>query len=102
MYGENVKIIKPGDLTFTSSDDKWVVCETFACELINGDPTKINGQTLYQDASANGSILPANGSIYSVDRFYLDNKIYYKLKNLHINHLYDGKKLHCIFKNKIF
>jgi hypothetical protein len=79
LYGENVEVIKPGNLTFTSSDDKWVVCETFACELISGNPTKIDGQTLYQDASTDGSILSANGSIYSVDRFYLDNKIYYKL-----------------------
>jgi hypothetical protein len=79
LYNEDVQIVKPYDFTFTPSDDKWVVCETFVCEVISGDPTKLNGQTLYQDQNLSGSILPANGSIYSVSRFNLNNKTYYKI-----------------------
>jgi hypothetical protein len=79
LYGEDVQIIKPDDYTFKPSDDKWTICESFVCELISGDPTKLSGQTLLQDESPNGKILPASGSIYSVDRFYLKNKTHYKI-----------------------
>jgi len=79
LYGEDVKVIKPDDYTFKPSDDKWTVCESFSCELISGDATKLTGQTLYQDENNDGKILPASGSIYSVDRFYFKNKVYYKI-----------------------
>jgi len=79
LYGEDVKVIKPDDYTFKPSDDKWTVCESFSCELISGDATKLTGQTLYQDENNNGKILPASGSIYSVDRFYFKNQVYYKI-----------------------
>jgi len=46
LYAENVKIIKPDDYCFTPSDGKWRIVETFVCELVDGDPFKINGQTL--------------------------------------------------------
>jgi len=79
LYGQDVKVIKPDDYTFKPSDDKWTVCESFRCELISGDPIKLVGQTLYQDKSVDGRILPASGSIYSVDRFYVKNKVFYKI-----------------------
>jgi hypothetical protein len=79
LYNEDVQIVKPYDFTFTPSDDKWIVCETFVCEAISGDPTKLKGQTLYQDENASKKILPASGSIYSISRFNLNNKTYYKI-----------------------
>ena len=79
LYGEDVKIIKPDDFTFKPSDDKWTVCESFVCEVISGDPSNLTGQTLYQDENLDKNILPASGSIYSVDRFYLKNKTHYKI-----------------------
>ena len=79
LYAEDVKVVRPYDYTFVTSDDKWVICETFLCDLIEGDPTKISGGTLYQDTSNDGSILPASGSIYSVDAFYFKNKKYFKV-----------------------
>jgi hypothetical protein len=79
LYNEDVQVLKPYERTFTTSDDNWIVCETFACEVIDGNPTILGGQTLYQDKSTDGKIFPANGSIYSVDRFYLKNKTFYKL-----------------------
>lgn len=79
LYGEDVKVIKPDDYTFKPSNDGWTVCESFSCELISGDPIKLKGQTLYQDQNSNATILPASGSIYSVDRFYVKNDVYYKV-----------------------
>jgi hypothetical protein len=98
LYGEDVKVIKPDDYTFKPSDDKWTVCESFSCELISGDPTKLVGQTLYQDESVNGNILPASGSIYSVDRFYFKNKVYYKI-NLFSGYSSNLSSLGSIFGN---
>lgn len=79
LFNEKVDVINPFDYTFKPSDDKWVVCETFVCEPVSGDPTKITGQSLYQDASSNGKILAANGSIYNISRFYYKDKKFYKI-----------------------
>lgn len=79
LYDENVQVLKPHDFTFTTSDDKWIICQTFICDLVSGDPTLLTGETLYQDDSADGKILSANGSIYSVDYFYFKNKKYFKV-----------------------
>lgn len=81
LYGENVQIVKPREFCFTPSDDNWIVTETVVCDLLSGDPLKIVGQTLYQDVDPyNPNIFPASGSIYSVDTFQLNNKIYYKIR----------------------
>ena len=81
LWDENVQVIRPKDYLFTTSDDSWIVTETFVCDLISGDPFKIAGQTLYQDYdSYNENIFPANGSVYSVDSFLLDDKTYYKIR----------------------
>ena len=81
LYGENVKIIRPREYCFTTSDDKWVVTETFICSLISGDPFKIEGQTLYQPSDPyNKLVSDANGSIYAVDSFLLEGEIYYKIR----------------------
>jgi len=81
LYGEEVKIIKPDDYCFTPSDDKWVVTETFVCELMEGNPYNTRGQTLYQDAFANYEVLPANGSIYDIQSYTNNsNETFYKLK----------------------
>lgn len=80
LYAENVKIIKPDDYCFTPSDDKWRIVESFICELVSGDPTKIKGQTLYQDSFLQYSIDNANGSIYDVETFIFEGKTFYKLQ----------------------
>jgi hypothetical protein len=81
LYNEKVTVVKPREFCFTSSDDKWIVTETFICDLISGDPFKLEGQTLYQDLDPYNSIVqPANGSIYAVDSFLLKGKIYYKIR----------------------
>jgi hypothetical protein len=80
LFNEDVSIIKPKDLCFTPSDDKWIVTETFVCEAIQGDPYLIKGQTLYQDIDENNQVLPATGSIYEVESFQLDDKLLYKIK----------------------
>lgn len=80
LYGESVEILKPKDYTFTPSDDKWVICETFICELIEGNPLDLKGQTLYQDDFINYNINAANGSIYDVQSFNINDKRFYKLR----------------------
>ena len=81
LYNENVQIIKPREYCFTPSDDKWVVTETFICDLVEGDPFKVSGQTLYQDPDPyNDKIEFANGSIYSVDSYLLNNRSLYKIR----------------------
>lgn len=80
LYAEDVKIIKPDDYCFTPSDDKWRVVESFICELVSGDPLKIDGQTLYQDSFPQYNINNASGSIYSVESFSVDRKDFYKLQ----------------------
>jgi hypothetical protein len=79
LYDENVQVLKPDDFTFTTSDDKWIICQTFICDLVSGDPTSLVGETLYQDDFNDGRVLSANGSIYSVDYFYFDSKKYFKI-----------------------
>jgi len=49
--------------------------------LVEGDPFKLEGQTLYQDQdSFNSDVLPANGSIYAVDSFVSGENTYYKIR----------------------
>ena len=79
LFNEKVEVINPFDYTFKTSDDRWVVCETFVCEPVSGDPTKIQGQTLYQDATADNRILEANGSIYSISKFSYKEQNFYKI-----------------------
>ncbi len=81
LYDEDVEILKPINFCFTLSDDKWIITETFVCDLISGDPLKIKGQTLYQDADPNNlDVLPASGSIYAVESFSIKGKNLYKVK----------------------
>jgi hypothetical protein len=80
LYAEDVKIIKPDDYCFTPSDDKWRVVESFICQLVSGDPFKLDGQTLYQDQFPEYSIENASGSIYRVESFSIDRKNFYKLQ----------------------
>ncbi len=81
LYGEDVKVLKPREFCFTPSDDKWIVTETFICDLVEGNPFNLEGQTLYQDADPfNKNVLPASGSIYAVDSFQLNGKVLYKIR----------------------
>jgi hypothetical protein len=79
LYNEDVKIIKPKDFCFTISDDQWMVVESLLCESVSGDPIKIKGQTLYQDKNESGSVLSASGSIYDVDKVYVNGKTFYRI-----------------------
>jgi hypothetical protein len=80
LYNQDVEILKPQNFCFTTSDDKWVITETFLCEYVSGDPVKIKGQTLYQDEFIEQEIFPATGSIYEVEEYPIDGTIFYNLK----------------------
>jgi len=73
LYNKEVQILKPNDYTFTPSDDKWIVTESFVCELVTGDPLKLKGQTLYQPDRT-------KGSIYDVEKFSINENQFYKIK----------------------
>jgi hypothetical protein len=73
LYNKEVQILKPNDYTFTPSDDKWIVTESFVCELVTGDPLKLKGQTLYQPDGT-------KGSIYDVEKFSINANQFYKIK----------------------
>ena len=62
LYNNQVQILKPNDYTFTPSDDKWIITESFVCELITGNPLELKGQTLYQPDGT-------KGSIYAIEKF---------------------------------
>jgi hypothetical protein len=81
LFNEDVQIIKPRDFLFTTSDDKWVVTETFVAEVLSGNAYLTKGQTLYQDPDlTNTSVLSASGSIYEIESFLLEGEVYYKIK----------------------
>ena len=73
LYNKEVQILKPNDYTFTPSDDKWIVTESFVCELITGNPLNLKGQTLYQPDGA-------KGSIYAIEKFSINGNQFYKIK----------------------
>jgi len=79
LFGEKVEVIKPKDFLFTPSDDKWIVVENFICDLVEGDPLKISGQTLFQSENDSGTILEASGSIYAISSFNVRENIFYKV-----------------------
>lgn len=79
LFGEKVEVIKPKDFLFAPSDDKWIVVENFVCDLFEGNPLKINGQTLFQNKNTSGSILEASGSIYAISSFNVKEKVFYKV-----------------------
>jgi hypothetical protein len=73
LYNNQVQILKPNDYTFTPSDDKWIITESFVCELITGNPLELKGQTLYQPDGT-------KGSIYAIEKFSINGNQFYKIK----------------------
>jgi len=80
LYNIKVEVIKPQDLCFTTSDDQWVITETLLGELVSGDPTKIKGQTLYQDEFTSDGVLEANGSIYEIEQYPIGGTVFHNIK----------------------
>ena len=75
LYNEKVDVIKPQEYLIRASDAGYIKNQVLVCELIDGNPLKIQGQTLVQETSP----LETSGSISKVEPFSADNKKYYKI-----------------------
>jgi len=75
LYGKDVEMIQPQVYMIRPSDADWIVNDVIVAELISGDPTKIEGQTLFQDTVP----IRTTGSIYNVEKAIISNNEYYKI-----------------------
>ncbi len=75
LYGETVEMVQPSKYLIRPSDADYVVNEVLICELLNGDPLKISGQSLIQPTTP----LETSGSIYDVERAVIGDNTYYKI-----------------------
>jgi len=79
LFGEEVSVIKPRDFLFRPSDAGWRRTRDLVVEGIQGDPTKLLNNTLYQDANEKYGITEAYGSVTDVEKIAIGNTEYYKL-----------------------
>ena len=75
LYAEKVEMIKPQVFMIRPSDADWVVNDVLVCGLIDGDPTKIEGQTLFQNTRP----MKTSGAIYDVRSAIINGTKYYKV-----------------------
>ena len=71
LYGETVEMIQPAKFMVRPSDADWVVADVLLCDVISGDPLKIEGETLTQGG--------ASGSIYKIEKSFINGKDYYQI-----------------------
>ena len=71
LYGETVEMIQPAKQMIRPSDADYVVADVVLCEVVSGNPLKIEGQTLTQ-----GSV---SGSIYRVEKSFVSGRDYYQI-----------------------
>ena len=75
LYGEKVEMIQPSKYMISPSDASYIVNEVLLCELLSGNPLKIEGQSLVQETTP----LQTSGSIYNVEKAVISGKTYYKI-----------------------
>ena len=75
LYGSPVEMIQPSKFLVRPSDADYVVNDVLLCDLKNGDPLKIKGQSLIQDTTP----IQTSGSVYDVERCVIGGKSYYKV-----------------------
>ena len=79
LYNENVKIVKPADFLNTPSNAQYRITNDIVVEPIVGDPTKLEGSTLFQDPYGT-KINRAYGPITYVEKIRVGvGETYYKL-----------------------
>ena len=71
LYGETVEMIQPAKNMIRPSDADYVVADLVLCEVISGNPLKIEGQTITQGGSS--------GSIYRVEKSFVSGRDYYQI-----------------------
>ena len=75
LYGEPVEMVQPSKYLVRPSDADYIVNDILVCDVVNGDPLSIEGQSLIQDTTP----VQTSGSIYNVERCVVANKTYYKV-----------------------
>ena len=78
LYGSKASIIKPYEQTIKPSDADYRIVEDLVVVALSGDPYKLNGQTLYQDA-VDGVLNYSYGSISNVISYTRDGNTYYQI-----------------------
>ena len=78
LYGSKASIIKPFEQTIKPSDADYRIVEDLVVVALSGDPYKLNGQTLYQDA-VDGVLNYSYGSISNVISYTRDGNTYYQI-----------------------
>jgi hypothetical protein len=75
LYNEDVSLIKPQEYLMRPSDAEYIKNQVLVCELIEGNPLKIEGQTLVQETLP----MQTSGAIYKVEPFLANKQKYYKI-----------------------
>ncbi len=75
LYGEKVDMIQPSKYIMSPSDADYKVSEVLICELIDGDPLKITGESIIQKTTP----LETSGSITGVEKAVFGDQTYYKI-----------------------
>ena len=71
LYNETVEMIQPAKQMIRPSDADYVVADLVLCEVVSGNPLKIEGQTLTQGG--------ASGSIFRVEKSFVGGKNYFQI-----------------------
>ena len=71
LYGETVEMVQPSKFMMRPSDADWVVADVLLCDVISGNPLKIEGETLTQGG--------ASGSIYKIEKSFIDGRNYFQI-----------------------
>ena len=68
LYDEKVEMVQPSKFLIKPSNADYIVNDVLICEPLEGDPEKIEGQSLIQDTTP----LETSGSIFNVERATID------------------------------
>jgi hypothetical protein len=86
LYGEDVKIIKPGDYLIKPSNSFNKITRNIVVEPIEGDPLDLVNRTLRQEAflgqddlHPNYNINESYGTVSYVEKIYVDSQEYYNI-----------------------
>ena len=78
LYGSTASIIKPYEQTLKPSDADYRITEDMVVVAVSGDPRKLKGQTIYQDAVV-GALQGAYGSVDNVIEYTRGGDTYYQI-----------------------
>ena len=75
LYNEDVDLVQPQKYLFKPSDADFIRNTVLLCTLVNGDPRRISGETLFQDTTP----IQSSAAIYDIEEYVINKKRYYKV-----------------------